>query len=158
MKILLSRLLSVTFLICCIVPAAWAGDALVNLDDAGVAIGGYDAVSYFSGKAQQGQTSLSHQHEGAIYRFATEENREKFIAEPEKFLPAYGGWCAWAMLEGEKIKIDPESFKIVDGVTYLFYDGFWGDTLKKWNELAAREGEKNLVVKADGFWREITSN
>lgn len=70
---------------------------------------------------------------------------------PEKYEPAYGGWCAYAMGEtGEKVKIDPETYKIVDGKLFLFYN-FWGNnTLEDWNE-----NEKSLKSKADQNWKKI---
>ncbi len=76
--------------------------------------------------------------------------------EPERYLPAYGGWCAWAMLDGEKVKVDPDRYKIIGGVNHLFYDGFWGNTLVKWNEKAKSEGEANLISAADAHWQKLT--
>ena len=80
-----------------------------------------------------------------------------FGVAPEKYLPAYGGWCAWAMLDGEKVDVNPERFKIIDGINYLYYDGFWGNTLKKWNKLAEKGSEAALVRQAGGHWQKIVS-
>lgn len=123
----------------------------------GVAIHGYDPVSYFAGKPVVGMSELSLNHEGIQYRFASGKNLQQFRENPRGFLPAYGGWCAWAMLEGKKVEVNPERFKIVDGVLYLFYNGFWGNTLKEWNRRAEKETEQALIIIADDHWQKIVS-
>jgi hypothetical protein len=93
-------------------------------------------------------------HNGATYYFLSDENKSKFVANPTQFEPKFGGWCAYAMGDsGEKVKIDPETFKIVDGKLYLFYNFFFNNTLKDWNE-----NEKVLKQKADENWSKITRN
>jgi beta-xylosidase len=59
------------------------------------------------------------------------------------------------MLDGDKVGIDPETYKLIDGRLYLFYNGFWGDTLKRWNKKLAKIPEQALVGQADGEWRKI---
>lgn len=120
-----------------------------NLSDEGVAIQGYDPVSYFTSEEPlEGNSGINYTHEGVTYYFANEENYEAFKANPGKYEPAYGGWCAYAMGDdGSKVKIDPETYKIIDGELYLFYHRFWSNTLPKWNE---KEGE--LKPKADQNW------
>jgi YHS domain-containing protein len=117
----------------------------------GLALEGYDPVSYFSGKALEGEEKFSLTYRGITYRFATAENRKKFQSSPEQFEPAYGGWCAYAMGEtGEKVKIDPETFKIIAGKLYLFYN-FWGNnTLTDWNK-----NERSLIAKGDQHWKKF---
>lgn len=116
-----------------------------------VALEGYDAVSYFSGKPVEGDEKWSFTYRGITYQFSSAANLAKFKSTPEKFEPAYGGWCAYAMGEsGEKVKIDPETYKILDGKLYLFYN-FWGNnTLKTWNK-----SEAQLKEKADKNWKKI---
>lgn len=116
-----------------------------------IAIEGYDPVSYFDGKALEGKSDLKFTHKGVTYLFANPSNLNRFKAAPEKYEPAYGGWCAYAMGEsGEKVKIDPETFKILDGRLYLFYN-FWGNnTLTDWNK-----DERNLKQKGDTNWGKI---
>lgn len=123
-----------------------------NLNPDGVALQGYDPVSYHLGPPQKGKSEWNATRNGIRYHFASINNRDRFQSNPTLYEPAYGGWCAWAMLEGDKVDIDPESFKIIDGRNYLFYNGFWGDTLKKWNARAAKEAEPVLVQKADANW------
>jgi YHS domain-containing protein len=112
---------------------------------------GYDPVSYFDGKPQEGNSDLKFVYKNITYHFASATNLSKFKSNPDKFEPAYGGWCAYAMGEsGEKVKIDPETFKILGGRLYLFYN-FWGNnTLKDWEK-----DEKKLKEKADHNWKKI---
>jgi YHS domain-containing protein len=116
-----------------------------------IALEGYDAVSYFDNKPVEGSEKNQVIHKGITYLFANATNLGKFKTNPEKYEPAYGGWCAYAMGEtGEKVKIDPETYKIVDGKLCLFYH-FWGNnTLDTWNK-----SEKTLKAKADQNWKKI---
>jgi YHS domain-containing protein len=116
-----------------------------------IAIDGYDPVSYFNGKPLEGEEGIRISHNGVIYYFANQENLSKFKSKPDKYEPAYGGWCAYAMGEtGEKVKVDPETFKILDGRLYLFYN-FWGNnTLTDWNK-----NERKLKASADQNWVKI---
>ncbi|MEM8549467.1 MAG: YHS domain-containing (seleno)protein [Verrucomicrobiota bacterium] len=124
----------------------------------GLAIQGYDPVSYFSDTPQEGKKSITSTYKGVTYRFANEANKQAFEGDPAKYEPAYGGWCAWAMVDGGKTEVDPENYKIVDGRLMLFYKGFWGDTRKMWNEKAAEGEEPKLVSSADGNWANFTKN
>ena len=74
-----------------------------------------------------------------------------FIKSPSSYEPQYGGWCSYAMgSTGEKVEIDPETFKIVDGKLNLFYNAYFNNTLKSWNK-----DEVNLKRKADGNWKKL---
>lgn len=89
----------------------------------GIAIEGYDPVRYFKGKPEEGDEELTSSYKGITYCFVSPSNLAKFNAAPDRYEPAYGGWCAYAMGEkGEKVKIDPETFKILDGRLYPFYN------------------------------------
>ncbi|MEO5975599.1 MAG: YHS domain-containing (seleno)protein [Chryseolinea sp.] len=116
-----------------------------------VAIEGFDPVSYFDGKPVQGKSDIRTTYKDVIYQFNSQANLGKFKASPDKYEPAYGGWCAFAMGDsGEKVKIDPETFKIIGGKVYLFYN-FWGNnTLDDWNK-----NEKALKEAADLNWKKI---
>lgn len=87
----------------------------------GVAAGGYDVVAYFSGAAKAGDPAITASHGGATYRFATAANRDAFTANPVKYAPRYGGYCAWAVSQGYTAKGDPEAWSVVDGRLYLNY-------------------------------------
>lgn len=115
------------------------------------AIEGYDPVSYFDGKPAEGESKFTFTHKGVTYLFSTAANLNKFKATPEKYEPAYGGWCAYAMGEtGEKVKIDPETYKIIDGKLFLFYNFWTNNTLNDWNK-----NEKALKSKADLNWKKF---
>lgn len=94
------------------------------IDDNGLAIGGYDVVAYFSGEAKKGTKNHMVKHKDATYYFSTKENRDAFQKSPEQYLPQFGGYCAWGVAAKEaKFPINPETFDIVDGKLYLFYNG-----------------------------------
>jgi YHS domain-containing protein len=116
----------------------------------GLVLEGFDPVSYFDGNPLEGSPKIKILYKGLTYHFASQTNLDKFRSSPEKFEPAYGGWCAFAMGEtGEKVKIDPETYKILDGKLFLFYN-FWGNnTLREWNKT-----EKKLKETADRNWKE----
>lgn len=115
----------------------------------GLAIQGYDPVSYFSGKPIEGNKAIAYIYSGVQYRFSNAKNLEAFKANPEKYEPQYGGWCAYAMgTSGDKVEVDPETFKIVNGKLYLFYNKYFNNTLKSWNKDEAR-----LKSKADMNWQ-----
>jgi YHS domain-containing protein len=117
----------------------------------GIAIEGYDPVSYFNGNPVEGKPDMVFTFRGVTYLFVNSSNLNKFKASPEKYEPAYGGWCAYAMGDsGEKVKIDPETFKILDGRLYLFYN-FWGNnTLTDWNK-----NERKLKQMGDANWQKF---
>ena len=119
--------------------------------DSGTALHGYDPVSYFSGMPAEGSLEHSVLHNNATYLFQSAENRETFIRNPDKYTPGFGGWCAYAMgATGELVDVDPETFKIVDGKLYLFYNAYFNNTLKKWNK-----NEAELLPKAVKNWEHI---
>lgn len=122
-----------------------------NLDDK-VAIQGYDPVAYFAtGKAVKGSNKFGVSHQGVTYYFSSEANKEEFKKNPAKYEPQYGGWCAYAMgAKGEKVSIDPKTFKITNGKLYLFYNKLFNNTLTDWNK-----DESNLQHKADANWQKI---
>jgi len=120
-----------------------------NLDASGLAIQGYDPVAYFtSGKAVDGKKEFTLEYQGTRYQFATEADREAFKANPGRYEPQYGGWCAYAMgSKGEKVAVDPETFKIVDGRLYLFYNKFFNNTCSLFTK-----DEGRLKTNADRNW------
>lgn len=117
-----------------------------------VALQGYDPVAYFTvKKAVKGKKDLAASYEGITYYFSSQSNKDLFLKTPTKFEPQYGGWCAYAMgANGEKVEIDPETFKIIDGKLYVFYNAFFNNTLKSWNK-----DESNLKKKADTNWKKF---
>lgn len=122
-----------------------------NLDKGKLALQGYDAVSYFNGKAVEGKRDFSTTFAGATYYFADAKNRDAFLADPDKYLPAYGGWCATAMALGKKVEISPENYKITDGRLFLFYKNFITNAISDWNA----DEPKNIAM-ADKHWHDIS--
>ncbi len=120
-----------------------------NVTSENVVNDGYDPVSYFNGNPLKGKQELSYEYLGVFYWFATDDNRSKFKKSPIKYEPQYGGWCAYALgLKPEKVKVDPTTYKIVDGKLYLFYNFYLTNTLKSWNK-----NESHLLSKADENWK-----
>jgi YHS domain-containing protein len=117
-----------------------------------VALQGYDPVSYFkTGKPTKGKATIIAIYDGIVYQFSSEANKEMFLKTPSVYEPQFGGWCAFAMADsGEKVTVNPETFKIIDGKLYLFYNAFFNNTLKSWNK-----DEPNLKTKAITNWKKI---
>jgi YHS domain-containing protein len=116
-----------------------------------IAIQGYDPVAYFNGKPLKGKKEISTNFEGVIYYFSSVTNRDTFLKKPMSFEPQFGGWCAYALgSSGEKVEIDPGTFKILDGKLFLFYNAYFNNTLKSWNK-----DENNLKVKAEVNWKKV---
>lgn len=122
-----------------------------NLED-NVALNGYDPVSYFVNKPVEGKKELSYSHKGITYYFLTEKSREIFKANPEKYEPQYGGWCAYALSKDDPdlMETDPLTYKITDGKLFMFYNSFGINTKKKWSKK-----EPEMKTKADGNWNKI---
>lgn len=120
-----------------------------NVPKSTLAIEGYDPVAYFTqNKAVKGSKALAVSHEGITYYFSSEANKQAFIAKPSAYEPQYGGWCAYAMgYNGEKVEVDPGTFKITGGKLYLFYNKYFNNTLKSWNK-----DEAALKASADKNW------
>jgi len=120
-----------------------------------VALSAYDPVSYFTGAPIKGQPTHIHHYKGIVYLFSSAENKTLFINNPEKYEPAYGGWCAYAMgLESsDKVSVNPKTYKIIDNQLFLFYNKLGINTKIKWN----KEGENKLKTNADKNWNRIIS-
>ncbi len=110
-----------------------------------VAIRGYDPVAYFTEeKPVKGSREITLGWQGATWRFATAENRDLFAADPEKYAPQYGGYCAWAVSRDYTAATDPDAFTLVNGKLYLNYNA---KVMKQWLE----ERDAN-IESADKNW------
>ncbi|RAW00357.1 YHS domain-containing (seleno)protein [Pseudochryseolinea flava] len=119
-----------------------------NLTDNGVAAREFDVVSYFKGKPAKGIDKFEVTHKGIDYYFVSAENMEEFKKSPQKYEPAYGGWDAFSMAtDGKRVKVDPSTFKIVDGKLYLFHNFNGKNHLLGWNK-----NEGKLKTSGDNFW------
>jgi len=128
-------------------PAALAQKPQVFSDRDG-AIRGHDPVAYFDRKGPvKGAKQFSHPWRGATWYFASAENRDKFAAEPERYAPRYGGYCAYAVAQGYTADIDPSAWSIVDGKLYLNYSL---GVRERWNK-----DIPGYIHKADASWPEV---
>ncbi|PZX55595.1 YHS domain-containing protein [Algoriphagus chordae] len=115
------------------------------------AIEGYDPVSYFTdSKARLGKDKFTFVHAGANWYFSSEENLELFQSNPSKYMPQYGGYCAYGLASGYKAPISPQAWTIVDDKLYLNYNKkIQGDWL-------ADQTEK--IKKADENWPNVKND
>lgn len=112
--------LAVALLSSTIVGSATAGD---EFHHSTLAVSGYDVVSYHTGeKPQRGNGNHVARHEGVTYLFVNEENRRAFERDPSRYVPAYGGFCAFGVSVGKKFVGDPDVWRLVDGRLYLNLD------------------------------------
>lgn len=119
-----------------------------------LALQGYDPVAYFQGKAKKGKESLAVTYMGVTYYFSSAENKDTFSQNATAYEPQYGGWCAYAMgAKAEKVAVDPETFKILNGKLYLFYNAYFNNTLKAWNK-----DESALKQAADRNWNKLRNS
>jgi len=129
-----------------LVVLGWAGAAQAGgqyVDETGFAISGHDVVAYYEleqapvgeqqPEAVPGRKDITAEYNGATWAFATEENRDKFVANPEKYVPAYHGHCAYGVAKGGKVPANPHLWRIVDGQLYLNITenvvGFWEEDI-----------------------------
>lgn len=118
--------------------------APVHQTKTGLALGGYDAVAYFTlGEPTKGDPAFSYDWQGAKWLFASAAHRDRFAAAPDRYAPQFGGYCAWAVSNNYTAPADPLAWKIVGGKLYLNYNRA---VQRKWEvELESRipSGEKN---------------
>ena len=113
-----------------------------------VALEGIDPVSYFKGKAAKGTEKFAHTFKGLTYYFVNNENLEEFKKSPSKYEPAYGGWCAYHMsVDGQRVRVDPSTFKIINGKVYLYSTFTRKNYLRAWEQ-----NEKKYKESADKLW------
>lgn len=116
--------------------------------EGGVAIKGYDPVAYFTQEAAvPGDPSISAEHDGVTYHFSSDEHRDLFLANPEQYVPAYGGWCAWAASRNSLADIDPTQWVIHDGRLFLNFSGLVNTRF--------RLRLDHNIAEADANWPEL---
>ena len=145
----MNRFKSIMFAILVVTISFWAAESFAaGTQYSTTGVLGYDLVSYHTeGKAVRGDGNNLVVVDGVTYLFANEENKNAFDKDPEKYLPAYGGYCAFGVSVGKKFVGDPEVWKIVDGTLYLNLDR---SIQKKWFE-----DIPGNIVKADQNWPQI---
>ena len=128
---------------------------LVNVDENGLALGGYDPISYVDGVPAPGTDQQTSKHAGATYRFASPEHKLKFDTDPDGHVPRYGGYCAFAASQNRLTPGDPQVWRIIDGQLLLFANTDFRDQFEKdpqgnrqkadanWPGLVAKYGKLN---------------
>jgi YHS domain-containing protein len=119
----------------------------------GYVAAGFDVVSYFvDQKPIEGKKKHQTTHDGAKFKFSSDKNLKLFIENPEKYIPQYGGYCAYAVAAKKtKMYIDPDAYEIRDGKLYLFYNSWLSNKLTDWQE----GNTKELQKKGDTNWKEL---
>lgn len=136
------------FALVALLAAPFAAPAGEFFERDGAAIAGYDPVAYFvESRAVKGSAAHTYRYRNSVFRFASAANRDAFAADPERYAPRYGGFCAYGVAHGYKVKIEPEAFTIVDGRLYLNYD------LKVQDDW--RKDIPGFIRKADARWPEL---
>jgi len=141
----MKRFLPTILLLLAALPALAQTKSLLNLDKTGVAIQGYDPVAFFTdNKPVRGDAKFPVRHNGATYLFTSKEHRDTFKADPAKYEPAFGGYCAYGVSRGKLVEIDVDAFQIVEGRLLLQYSK---GVRKDFNE-----DSKGNLAKADANW------
>lgn len=121
------------------------------VDDSGLAIRGTDPVAYFTqGGPVAGSSEYIYTWNDATWQFASAENRDLFIANPDQYAPQYGGFCSWAVSQGHTASIDPNAWRIVDDKLYLNY-----------SKGVQRTWERDVpgnISKADANWPAVLTD
>lgn len=125
-----------------------------NTDDSKIALNGYSPVSYLDLQlAQRGSKDFVSEVNGVKYFFTSSEQKKTFDANPKKYLPQYGGWCATGVAIGAKFRVDPNKFVVKDGKYFLFLNSVEVDALQVWNE----KGHENMAKNANKNWKDLKS-
>ena len=144
--LIMKRIASVLFFFVCF---SVVSQERINSKD-GVAAEGYDVVAYFYNTAIEGNDEFTSMYQGISYKFASKTHLNCFEKNPKQYLPAYGGYCAYAIADtGEKVGVNPKTFKIINNRLYLFYNSWGVNTLKKWN----KKGDAVMQEIADKNWK-----
>ncbi len=124
-----------------------------NLPSSGIALEGYCPVAYFAAnKPVLGSPKYASTYNDVTYHFVNADAQSAFEENPEKFLPAFGGWCAFGMAVSDKFPVDPTNFRIVDGRLLLFLRNRGVDAAELWDD----GDERELMKKADAHWAKVS--
>jgi YHS domain-containing protein len=144
----LSKLLCLLAIAALALGSASAETPKINLNEQGVALEGFDPVAYFEvGKPMKGSSAHTATHDGATYHFASKAHLDLFQADPAKYVPAYGGYCAYGMRYGHTSRVDPYAWRIVDGKLYL--------QLNHGTQAVWLTRVKENIEIADGVWKRL---
>ena len=122
MKRVIASILAAAAVLSMVIVVAARAKPVVNVGREGLALKGYDAVAYvIDGRPAAGRAEFEHRWNGALWRFVSAANRDRFVQSPDRYAPQFGGYCAYAVSRGYTADIDPAAWKIVDGKLYLNY-------------------------------------
>lgn len=125
-----------------------------NIDNSNIALQGYSPVSYLDlGLAQKGNKNFKSDHKKVIYYFTSAEQKATFDKNPEKYLPQYGGFCAFGCYAGAKFRVDPNKFLVKDGKYYLYLNNVELDAKQLW---LAENNHSKLKNTADKNWKKLS--
>lgn len=123
-----------------------------NIDDSKIGLHGYSPVSYLDlGLAQRGSKQYKVVHDKIAYYFTSNEQKAKFEKNPEKYLPQFGGFCAFGVYAGAKFRVDPNKFVVSNGKYYLFLNDVEVDAKQLW----VAEKEPKLLATANKNWKNL---
>lgn len=155
----LKRILQIITIFAAFTGSVLAAEAPINTLDksglwgykpSGIAVRGYDPVAYFTlGKPAKGKEAFETQWNGAKWRFASQQHLDLFVAEPEKYAPQYGGYCAYGVANGYLVKVEADRWDIRDGKLYLNYD--------KGVQVKWRKDVPGFIDTADGKFDQLLS-
>ena len=124
-----------------------------NIDNSNIALNGYSPVSYLDlGLAQKGVKEFKSERDGVVYYFTSEEQKASFDKKPEKYLPQYGGFCAFGIYAGAKFRTDPNKFIVKDGKYFLFLYNIELDAQQLWLD---ENNHNKLKETADKNWKQL---
>lgn len=131
-----------------VLACAGAGACAQGATTPKLALKGYDVVAYFTGnKAQTGSTDFHSDFDGMRYQFSSARNKAAFGAEPDRYLPEFGGYCAMGISKGKRFESDPTSWKISDGKLYVFSSPAASEAADKDPEILARARQQWQAMK-----------
>ena len=126
-----------------------------NIDNSNIALQGYSPVSYLDlGIAQKGLKEFKSEHDKVVYYFTDAEQKKAFDKNPDRYLPQYGGYCAFGVYAGAKFRPDPNKFIVKDGKYFLYLYNLELDAQQLW--LAEKNHDK-LVSKANENWKKLNN-
>lgn len=134
----------------------WAQDKKANnIDNSNIALQGYSPVSYLDlGLAQKGDKQIKSEHNKVAYYFTSTDQKASFDKNPKKYLPQYGGYCAFGIYTGAKFRVDPNKFIVKDGKYYLFLYNIELDAQHLW---LAENDHNKLVTIANKNWSKLST-
>lgn len=150
------KIILVALMVTLTTSVTWAQDKKANnIDNSNIALNGYSPVSYLDlGLAQKGDKQFKSEHNKVAYYFTSAKQKSVFDKNPQKYLPQYGGFCAFGVYAGAKFRVDPNKFIVKNGKYYLFLYNLELDAQQLW---LAENNHNGLVTAADKNWKKLVA-